>query len=77
LECHPGVLVLTVWPIIHGGFTHDHRLCSFDDAMFLSRTNWAVSSLNSALNVFLVFDLMCSPEVIYEVIISPLLRWPK
>ncbi|MGI2103501.1 hypothetical protein ACRN9O_22320, partial [Shewanella oncorhynchi] len=35
------------------------------------------SSLNSALNVFLVVDLMCSPKVIYEVIISPLFRWPK
>ncbi|MGI2015219.1 hypothetical protein, partial [Shewanella oncorhynchi] len=38
---------------------------------------WAASSLNSALNVFLVVDLMCSPKVIYEVIISPLFRWPK
>ncbi|MGI2197645.1 hypothetical protein ACRN91_18990, partial [Shewanella baltica] len=37
----------------------------------------AASSLNSALNVFLVVDLMCSPKVIYEVIISPLFRWPK
>ncbi|MGI2210330.1 hypothetical protein ACROAD_19055, partial [Shewanella baltica] len=37
----------------------------------------AASSLNSALNVFLVVALMFSPKVIYEAIISPLFRWPK